>query len=387
MKILMVTRETQADKRYGLGRSLTPLIDEFRNRGILIDYLCQADLGARSLLWQHWLHRLLSWASSGFHSDTDFPTLFHVLLERLNMGRLAAKVAAKFHYSHVHCHDPIIAGGFSFFSLFYPGHKIKWGVTEHGFGCYTQAIFDDGVRMGSRIMKLMRYSEARTLLAASWVITPTQRAMKQLGLELGIAHPPPTWQAIYHARPKLNIYSKTEARKLLGWEKDIFYIIAIGRIAPVKQFSLLVTSCAQLNKQTDFQLFILGEGDHKTLLDLGKQQGLERDILFATTNDVGLYLSAADLYVSTSRSESFGLANLEAMTAGIAVICTSVGGVPEVVGDSAILVSQDSESITTAIQDIYDNSDLRKTMAEKATARALTWPDINEIADRYESCY
>lgn len=112
MKILMVTRETQTEKRYGLGRSLIPLVEELRQRNITVDYICQSDLGSRASRWRYRLYRLLAMLPGNRRMDTDFPTLFHALIERLNMGRAAAKLAAKQKFTHVHCHDPIIAAGF-----------------------------------------------------------------------------------------------------------------------------------------------------------------------------------------------------------------------------------------------------------------------------------
>lgn len=387
MKILMVTRETQADRRYGLGRSLAPLVDEFHRRNIVVDYACQNDLGVRAIAWQRKLYHLLSSLLAKFNTDTDFPILIHVVLERLNMGRIAAKIAAKHGHTHVHCHDPVIAAGFSFFSRFYPRLNARWGVTEHGFGCYTDAIHADGVRIGSCMMRWMRHWEIRTLLAASWVISPTRSAMEQVAIDLKMASIPTTWQHIYHARPVLNRYSRKESRRLLGWQDDVFYILGIGRIAPVKQFPMLIEACARLKKQTDVQLVILGEGESGGLLAKGKQLGLARDIMFATTDDVGLYLCAADLYVSASVSESFGLANLEAMTAGLASLCTAVGGVPEVVSDGALQVPPELEALTGAMQHLLDDNELRKSIAQQGLIRAKAWPDIMEIANKYEKIY
>lgn len=387
MKILMVTRENQADRRYGLGRSLAPLIDEFSRRNIVVDYACQNDLGVRSKIWQRKLHNLLSSLFAKFNTNTDFSVLFSVLLERLNMGRIAAKIAAKHGHTHVHCHDPIIAAGFFFFSCFHLRLNARWGVTEHGFGCYTDAIHADGVRLGSLVMCWMRYWEARTLLAASWVVSPTRSAMEQILIDLNMDSLPITWQPIYHARPVLNTYSKEESRRLLGWQDDVFYVLGIGRIAPVKQFPMLIDACAKLNNQADIQLVILGEGESNDLLSLGKTLGLERDIVFATTDDVSPYLYAADLYVSTSASESFGLANLEAMTAGLASICTAVGGVPEVMGNGALLVQPELDALISALKYLMEDKNAREAIAQQGLKRANDWPDIMEIANNYEKIY
>jgi len=260
-------------------------------------------------------------------------------------------------------------------------------VTEHGFGSYTQAIHEDGVHMNQQTMSIMRRWEARTLLDASWVIAPTQSCLQQIASDLAISPLPHHWHDVVHARPLLNHYSREEARNRLGWDDSVIYVLSVGRIAPVKQFPLLIEACAQLKLTKDLQLVILGEGDYSALQQKARQLGLAKEIQFAVTADIGLYLSATDLYVSASASESFGLANLEALTAGIAAVCTAVGGVPEVVGDGALLVKPEVASLADGMQCMLSDAVLREAIARKGKIRADAWPDITEIANRYEIIY
>lgn len=387
MKILMVTRETQADQRYGLGRSLMPLLQAFRLRGITVDYLCQADLGQRALLWQHRCLAIGSFLLGKWPVSTNLPALLQVLLERINMGRLAAKLSATQQYTHVHCHDPFIAAGLRFFLHFYRNQPIVWGITEHGFGCYAQAIHEDGIHMSAGMMRLIRRWEAHTLLAASWVIAPTRRCLNQIADDLRISPLPGDWYSVVHARPALNHYSRQEARQRLGWDNNAIYILSVGRIAPVKRFPMLIEACSKLILEKDWQLVILGEGDHHLLQQQAQHLQFTREILFAVTDDVGLYLCAADLYVSASASESFGLANLEALTAGTAAVCTAVGGVPEVVGDGASLSASDTDALAEAMQRMLNDVQLRQRISQNGRARAEAWPDIIEITDQYETIY
>lgn len=387
IKILMVTRETQSDRRYGLGRSLMPLVEELHRRGIEADYLCQTDLGERALFWQRRLQRVLSCLPGRMNSHTHFPALLQVLLERFNMGRLAAKLAVKQGYTHIHCHDPIIAAGLRFFLRFHPGCRTVWGVTEHGFSCYAQAIHEDGVYLGWHMMRAMRKLEKNILLAASWVIAPTRSGITQIAHDLEISPLPANWHHVVHARPVLNHYGQEEARNRLDWNNDSVYVLAVGRIAPVKQFSLLIEACARLKIKEDLQLVILGEGNQDDLQKLAQQLGIPRKIIFAITENIGLYLCAADLYVSASASESFGMANLEALTAGTAAICTAVGGVPEVLGDGALLVESNPDALAKAIERMLTDKQLRETIVQKGQARARAWPDITEITDQYEAIY
>ena len=388
MHILMVTRETAGERRYGIGRSLAPLTDELSRRGIAVDYICQSDLGRRASKLMLSLYRRLSVSRLRGIGRTDWPILFYILIERMNMGRLAAKLAEQRKATHVHCHDPIIAAGFRFFSAFRPRvRSIRWGVTEHGFGCYMSAIQDDGIRIGPTMIRALRRWEASILRAADWVVAPTHAAMKRVADDLRIASLPIHWRAIHHPRVSVSRYPKAEARSRLEWDGGRVYLLAIGRIAPVKQFPMLIDACSRTTHADRLQLVILGEGDSSGLRAQGRQVGLRHDILISETDDVGLYLSAADVYVSASGSESFGLANLEALSAGVASICTAVGGVPEVVGDGAILISPNLNSLTESLQRLLDDHTLRQAVATKGQARADSWPSLAEIADRYETLY
>ncbi|MGZ5051282.1 MAG: glycosyltransferase family 4 protein [Methylobacter sp.] len=387
MRILMVTRENSDDKRYGLGRSLSPLIAEFKRRDIDTDYICQADLGPRALLWQGKLQRLALRLFGKINCQTDFGTLFCVVVERFNMGRLAARVCAKKQYTHVHCHDPMIAAGYWFCSLFTFSSQTKWGVTEHGFGSYSHAIHADGVRLGPIVLSLLCKWEANTLARANWVIAPSHSAMSRLAADLNYQSIPDNWHTVYHALPNINRYPKQIARQRLNWDDGIFYILSVGRIAPVKQFPLLIEACAKAANTESIQLVILGEGEHGPLQRLGEQLQLKRPIQFACTDDVGLYLSAADLYASTSASESFGLANLEAMAAGLPVICTAVGAVPEIVDTGGVLVAANVDAVSAALQNLVNDPKARRMITERGQQRTQAWPDIKTIADQYEKIY
>ncbi len=397
MKILMVTRESHADKRYGLGKSLTPIILQIQARGIEVGYLCQADAGLRGLTFLRKLHSLAVKYVGRFFTETEFVPLLWGILERLNMGRLAAHVMVRDHYTHVHCHDPIIAAGYRWFARIRwfaqlrRGHTARWGVTEHGFGCYAEAFHIDGARLGTGVMRWLRRWEAKILLKAHWVMTPTQVGLSQLARDLSIYPIPSTWYAIPHPRPQLTRYSKEEARHRLGWREDTLYIIAVGRFAPLKQFPALVQAVAQLpatHVLPPWQLVLIGEGERAPLQTLANELGIADRLLFAVSDDMGLYYSAADIYVSPTLTESFGLANLEAVIMGLPAICTAVGGVPEVVGSGACLIpAQATHVLTHVLHTFLENSTLRHHWAQQATHWIQAWPEANDIAERYLAMY
>ena len=101
--------------------------------------------------------------------------------------------------------------------------------------------------------------------------------------------------------------------------------------------------------------------------------------------------SASDVLVLPSRdsSEGFGLALLEAMASGKAVIGSEVGGIPEVIEDwkNGILVSpRNTGALASAIHTLYSDDDLRERMAIAGRAFATT-RDWSKVAERVLSTY
>jgi glycosyltransferase involved in cell wall biosynthesis/LmbE family N-acetylglucosaminyl deacetylase len=383
----MVTREGAGDRRYGLGKSLGPLIDELQRRGAHVGYVSQVDLGARAVAVMRSFQRLiLKLLNRGIISE-DTMALAYGFAERANMGRLAAKLAAREGYTHIHCHDPIIAWGYRFFMRFLRRKGARWGITEHGFGSYMQAIHEDGAQLATRRMRFLRSLEAGILQAADWVVLPTQGCRVQLARDLSVHPIPGHWRVIPHPRPTLRRYDRREARDLLGWEAGACYVIAVGRLAPLKQFPALIKACAKLSDPR-VRLVIIGDGDRSALRQLADHLGWGPRVQFAASDDMGLYYSAADIYVSTSITESFGLANLEALAAGVPSICTTVGGVPDVVGTGAYLIpAGDERALIQALRELVADPGARARLVRRGLERLAPWPDAADVTALYLAAY
>jgi glycosyltransferase involved in cell wall biosynthesis/LmbE family N-acetylglucosaminyl deacetylase len=386
MKILMVTRERADDRRYGLGKTLTPIVEELRTRTVEVGYLSQEDVGARAGNAMMRLSGLAETACRRGLIEEPTAALLLAIAERLNMGRLACKIAHRDGYTHVHCHDPIIAHGLRLFGL---GRRRRfvWGVTQHGFGSYTQALHDDGAPLKVRRMRLLRRLELSILRRAEWVICPNERSLAALARDLAAYPIPSHWRAIPHSRPPEFLSDRASARKALGWDDAAFYIIGVGRLAPLKQFDVLIRAFAEVNHQ-DVRLVIIGGGDASRLRRVATQLQVEDRVSFAVTDTMSPYYAGADLYVSTSATESFGLANLEALCAGVPSICTSVGAVPDVMGAATYLVPPgDVRTLASAMRELIDSPALRSRIVRRGLARAACWPSPAAVAESYVRAY
>jgi glycosyltransferase involved in cell wall biosynthesis len=105
--------------------------------------------------------------------------------------------------------------------------------------------------------------------------------------------------------------------------------------------------------------------------------------------DVPEILNAADVFVLSSDYEGNPLSVMEAMASGKPMICTAVGGVPELVEDGCGLLvpSRDAQALSKAMSHMLENPNARKSMGEKSARRAVERFDLMAMTEAYEDLY
>jgi len=106
--------------------------------------------------------------------------------------------------------------------------------------------------------------------------------------------------------------------------------------------------------------------------------------------DVADILRASDMFVLSSRVEGNLMSVMEAMAAGLPVVSTAVGGVPELVreGVTGLLVpSEDAEALAQAMQALVDDPVRRQAMGAAARQYAMAHFDIRHTVRGYEQLY
>jgi len=388
MRVLMVTRESGDDRRYGLGRSLAPVLAAFADADVDARYFCADDISVESTARRRRQVERLS-RLPFIQQRPDRINLLRAWSERLHIGFAAAALAQRESYTHVHAHDPWLACGVALGLLWHRGRAIRWGLTQHGFGSYSRATHEDGLVQGMRTQAWLRRIERTVTARARWVTAPTQAALEQVARDLAFPAVPAHWRHVPHARPSLSPPSaavRQAARGSLGWQGDDLVVLTVGRLVPLKGFDRVLRACAAQPGQR-VHLQILGGGDDTGLQSLARDLGFAARLRVNSADDVAPYFHAADVYMSASSTESFGLANLEALCAGVPAICSAIGGVPEVVGGGGWLVPNDTDTLTRALSELVNDRVLRCTWAERALARAAQWPTAKEIAEKYVAIY
>lgn len=305
-------------------------------------------------------------------------------VERLIQAAVARKYARDCSATHIWFQDPWLAAVFHWEFLFgiNTNPPIRWGLSEHGLGSFVQAVGLDGLVMNTRTFRLFTWLERRVLKQAHWVFTPSKSALIALCRDFGRMTPAKKWHVLGYGAPNPITESRDTARASLGWTDDTVNIIAVGRISPVKRMCVLVEACALAQKNLDkkLRLFILGDGDLTLVNQRAESTGFYPVVRFS--NDIPTYLAAADVYLSASQAESFGLANQEAVSSGLPSIIACGGAACEVVGQGAWLVDGSVDSFAAALTALLSEPLLYrywKTRAENAS-----WPSWESIINDCE---
>ena len=118
--------------------------------------------------------------------------------------------------------------------------------------------------------------------------------------------------------------AREASRAEFGIGPDDYVLGALGRLDPNKQFDLVIEAAAPL-LDSGTKLLIVGKGDeHAHLEKVARANGVAGQVVFAgERHDVAAMLSAIDLFVASSRQETFGLSVLEALGNGAPVLYTT----------------------------------------------------------------
>jgi glycosyltransferase involved in cell wall biosynthesis len=166
----------------------------------------------------------------------------------------------------------------------------------------------------------------------------------------------------------------------------------IGRLAPVKDQQTMLAAFAQVHKQLPTsRLEILGSGELlETLQDLSVMLGIDSAVKFhGWSRDIAGFLGGLDAFVLSSKSEGLPMTLLEAMAAGLPVVATAVGGIPEVVesaGCGWLAKPCDAGSLAENMLRLVTAPD-RQERGGRARKAVLERYSVQTMTQQYESLF
>lgn len=304
----------------------------------------QPNINAQGILFSPYNIKKMPFA---IHRIVSFLVLlqYYVLLPMLNFNKL--KKADCFYIQHV-------SGGIAaiiYKSLFDSRKKIvsrynwNWGnFIERSRNKFEQ--------------KLFRFLEKTVLNNSDIIFVGTETLKKNV-------------EKIVHGKAKIIIlpnWIDCDIFRQLNLKKD-FDIISIGRLCPQKNHLLLLEAVNLYNIENQgnsLKILIIGNGELKVpLLRYAQEKNINLTLMEVVANDEMPYiLNRSVISVMTSRYEGHPKAILEAMACGIAVVCTNVEGLRDIItdGENGLLCKEDAYDLKNKISFLLKNEDYKRKL-------------------------
>jgi glycosyltransferase involved in cell wall biosynthesis len=270
---------------------------------------------------------------------------------------------------HTHGYRPDVVDG-----SIARGRGIPAVSTVHGF---------IGAGFKGRLYERLQLSRLRRMNAVIAVSAPLARLLGRFGVSPDrIYTMPNAWSGDLPL-------PRDAARQRLGLPLDAWIIGWVGRLSREKGPDVMMRAFRRL--PLDARLSMVGEGPLRSSLEAeASRAGLsERVRWHGPVPDAGLLMSAFDAVALSSRTEGTPMTVLEAMAAGVPVVATSVGGVPDLLGGGAgmLVPSEDATALTLGLERL--RTDPRLVAEQVAMARRRLEQDFGPEAwlDRHEELY
>ncbi|MDO8676665.1 MAG: glycosyltransferase family 4 protein, partial [Candidatus Azambacteria bacterium] len=184
----------------------------------------------------------------------------------------------------------------------------------------------------------------------------------------------------------------------LGVKPGEKVIISVSRLVPKNGIDILIRAFFEVYKlkTENYKLVLVGDGSEKESLKLQVESlKLQNNVIFAGSvshAELPKYLKISDVFVRPSRSEGLGSAFLEAMAAGLPVIGTKVGGIPDFLKnkETGLFAEVDNpEDLAEKINLVLNDKDLAEKLKKNArglVAEKYNWDIIaRQFGEIYES--
>lgn len=190
----------------------------------------------------------------------------------------------------------------------------------------------------------------------------------------------------------ISLRKQMTLKEKLGISKKDVVFTFIGRFTSDKGIDKLFSALKSLQNCNNLKCLIVGKNwlhsnaENEYTIKLKKimksmPHNLQSRIIFTGYVDHErineIYSISNCLIIPSQYEEAFGVVALEAMTMGVPIIASNSGGLPEVLGESAVLINRGNNfvsDLTKAIKRVYSNPDLRQRMKYEGKIRSQKFP-------------
>lgn len=175
--------------------------------------------------------------------------------------------------------------------------------------------------------------------------------------------------------------------------RERFYVGSAGRLFPVKNYPLMIDIAQRVvQKRDDIDFLLAGDGPQKILLqEQIKKKGLQdRFMLAGHVDNMADFYQGLHLFLNTSLHEGLPMSVLEAMSFGIPVIASNIGGIPEIITngkDGYLLPEPDPNLFAEKCLKIFENDNIRKILSNNARKQIIHSFSTQAMSARYFELY
>jgi glycosyltransferase involved in cell wall biosynthesis len=248
--------------------------------------------------------------------------------------------------------------------------------TAHGFtgGGWKNRLFQN--------IQCRSFRRAEAVIAVS---RPLARELARRGVPGDRIHVIPNGSRTDGAR-----LEPAEARERLGVPPGVVHLGWVGRVSPEKGLDVLLEALRHLDDLT-LTVSVIGDGRSRPELErrAASASATGRLRWHGSVPDAGSLFPAFDVFVLSSRTEGTPMVLFEAMAAGVPIVATAVGGVPDVVSDKeAVLVpAQDPNALAEAIRGVLGSPDAAAARARAARTRLEEQFGVGAWVEAHQEVY
>jgi len=188
--------------------------------------------------------------------------------------------------------------------------------------------------------------------------------------------------------------SPEKAKEELGIKNNEKVILFVGSLRPIKGTRYLIQAMLMIKQQEpNARLLIVGDGpDRQSLENLVRKLDLQQSIDFVgrlPQERIPHYMSACDIFTLPSLSEGFGLACLEAVSSGLPVVATGVGGLPDLIEDGKngfLIPARNVAELARKLVTLLESDELRQEISKNNREKAQKY-DWSIVSHRIEEVY
>jgi len=184
--------------------------------------------------------------------------------------------------------------------------------------------------------------------------------------------------------------AKNESKESFGLSASRLQCAFIGRVTQIKRPDRFLDVVSEIKKRgIDLDFFMVGDGE---LLEVCRERITNEDLpvmVLGWQSKIEQVLSAADIVVLTSDNEGTPLSLIQAGMAGLPVVTTNVGSVPEIVldGVTGFVTSLDTQEIASALEKLVRGKDLHAQLGSVAQEFTLAHFGLKRLVHDHEELY